>query len=151
MTMMERVEKDLGGAMKRQETLRLSVLRMMKAALKLKQVQSGKPVEDEQAYAVLRTLLKQRREAAEMFRQGGRSDLAEKELAETEIVESYLPPVASDAEVDVAIAAALDETGASTPKDLGKAIRAAMARLAGKTVDGSQLTEKVRARLGAST
>ena len=147
MSIVEKVEKDLVAALKAQEALKLSVLRMTKAALMNKKVELGKPVDDPEALAVLRTLAKQRRESVEAFRKGGREDLAEKEESEIKIVESYLPAAASDEEIDAAVAAAIAETGASTAKDLGKAMKAAMAKLAGKNADGKRVNEKVRAKL----
>jgi uncharacterized protein YqeY len=147
MMLTEQVDKDLVEAMKSQDALRLSVLRMMKSALKHKQVEGGKPLSDEQALAVFRTLVKQRKDAAELFRKGGRDELAEKELAELAILESYLPAAATDQEMDAAVAEALAETGATTAKEIGKVIKVVMAKLAGKTVDGQQISEKVRARL----
>jgi uncharacterized protein len=148
MTLVQQVDQDLIHAMRNQQALKLSVLRMIKSALKLKEVETGKPIEDEQARGVLRTLMKQRREAAELFSQGGRGELAEKELAEIGILESYLPAVATDAEMDAAVAAAVTETGAATPKDVGKVMKSAMAKLSDKTVDGKILSGKVRSRLG---
>jgi uncharacterized protein YqeY len=149
MSIVERVEKDLVAALKAQEALKLSVLRMMKAALTNKKVELGKAPDDAEAVAVLRTLVKQRHESAEAFRKGRRDDLADKEEAEIKIVESYLPAAASEEEIEAAVTAALAETGASTSKDLGKAMKAAMAKLAGKNVDGKRVNEKVRAKLGA--
>ncbi len=149
MAIVQQVERDLPAAMKAQEALKLSVLRIMKAALKNKQVELGKALGDAEAVAVLRTLVKQRHESVEQFRKGGRSDLADKEEAEIKIVESYLPAAASDAEIDAAVEAAIAETGAGNPKDLGKVMKAAMARLAGKNADGKRVNEKARARLGA--
>ncbi|MGD0223685.1 MAG: GatB/YqeY domain-containing protein [Terriglobia bacterium] len=149
MPIVERVEKDLVAALRAQEALRLSVLRMMKAALMNKKVELGKAVDDQEALAVLRTLAKQRRESVEAFRRGGREDLAEKEEAEIKIVEAYLPAAVSDEEIDAAVVAAIAETGASTAKDMGKAMKAAMAKLAGKNADGKRVSEKVRAKLGA--
>ncbi|MGD1156334.1 MAG: GatB/YqeY domain-containing protein [Terriglobia bacterium] len=148
MSIVERVDKDLVAALKAQEALKLSVLRMMKAALMNKKVELGKVLDDPEALAVLRTLVKQRHESAEAFRRGRRDDLADKEEAEIKIVEGYLPAAASEEEVDAAVAAAIAETGASTSKDLGKAMKAAIAKLAGKNVDGKRVNEKVRARLG---
>jgi len=148
MPIVEKVEKDLVAALKAQETLKLSVLRMMKAALMNKKVELGKAVDDPEALAVLRTLAKQRRESVEAFRKGGRDDLADKEEAEIKIVEAYLPAAASEEEIDAAVAAAIAETGASTAKDLGKAMKATMAKLAGKNADGKRVSEKVRAKLG---
>jgi hypothetical protein len=134
--------------MKAKEGLRLSVLRMAKAALVNKKVELGKPLGDAEALAVLRTLIKQRRDSIEQFRQGNRRDLADKEEAEIKIIEHYLPASASEEEIDTAVAAAIQETGASSAKDLGKVMKAAMAKLAGKTVDGKHVNEKVRAQLG---
>jgi uncharacterized protein YqeY len=121
----------------------------MKAAFMNKKVEHGKAVDDPEALAVLRTLAKQRHESVEAFRKGGREDLASKEEAEIKIVEAYLPAAASDDEIDAAIAAAITESGASTAKDMGKAMKAAMAKLAGKNADGKRVSEKVRAKLGA--
>ena len=148
MSIVEQVEKDLVAAMRAQEPLKLSVLRMMKAALMNKKVEHGKDVDDAQALAVLRTLAKQRHESVEAFRKGGREDLAAKEEAEVKIVEAYLPAAAGDEEIDAAVAAAIAESGATTAKDVGKAMKAAMAKLAGKNADGKRVSEKVRAKLG---
>lgn len=149
MTLLEKVNADLTAAMKEQQPLRLSVLRMMKSALQLKQSETGKTLADEDAQGVLRTLMKQRRDAAEIFRQAGRDDLAEKELTEMGIVEGYLPAAATSSEMEAAVAAAIEETGAAGAKGMGKAMKAAMSRLAGRTVDGKRLSELVRGKLGA--
>jgi uncharacterized protein YqeY len=149
MSIVEQVEKDLPAALKAQEALKLSVLRMMKAALKNKQVELGKPPDDAQAVAVLRTLVKQRHESVEQFRLGRRNDLADKEEAEIKIIEGYLPAAATEEELDMAVAAAIAETSAAGPRDLGKVMKAALAKLAGKNVDGKRVNEKVRAKLGA--
>jgi uncharacterized protein len=148
MTIVEQVEKDLVAAMKAREELRLSVLRMMKTALKNKQVELTKPLGDEEAVAVLRTLVKQRRDSVEQFRKGGREDLALKEEAEIEVVQAYLPAGASDEEIEAAVAAAIAETGASGAKELGKVMKAAMAKLAGKNADGKRVSEIARNKLG---
>jgi hypothetical protein len=149
MPIVEQIEKDLVAAMKAKEELRLSVLRMAKAALMNKRVELGKPPEDAEAWAVLRTLIKQRRDSVEQFRRGRRDDLADKEEAEIKIIERYLPAGASEDEIDAAVAAAIQEMGASGAKDLGKVMKAAMAKLADKSVDGKHVNEKVRAKLGA--
>jgi uncharacterized protein len=148
MALTEQIDKDIVSAMKSRDELRLSTLRMMKTALKTKQVETGKPLEDSAAMAVLRTLVKQRHESAEQFRKGGREELATKEEAEISIVESYLPASASDEEIDAAVSAALTETGATAAKEMGRVMKAAMARLAGKNVDGKRVSDKVRAKLG---
>lgn len=143
-----KVDQDLVAAMKARDELRLSVLRMTKTALKLKQVELGRALEESEVLGILRTLVKQRRESAEQFRQGGREALASKEESEIKIVEEYLPAAASDEEVEAAVIAAISETGASTAKDLGKVMKAAMAKLAGKNVDGKRVSDKARAKLG---
>ena len=148
MSLVEQVEKDLVAAMKAQQALKLSVLRMMKAALVNKKIEVGQPLDDAAAMAVLRTLVKQREDSVEAYRKGGRDDLADKEAAEIKIVESYLPAAASDEEIAAAVEAAIAETGATSPKDLGKVMKAAMAKLAGKNADGKRVNERVRAKLG---
>jgi len=147
MAIIEQVEKDLVAAMKAHEELKLSVLRMMKAALVNKRIELGKALENAEAMTVLRTLVKQRHESVEAYRKGGRNDLADKEEAEIKIVEAYLPAAASDVEIDAAVAEAMAETGAASAKDLGKVMKAAMAKLAGKNVDGKRVNERVRAKL----
>jgi uncharacterized protein YqeY len=150
MAIVDQVDKDLVAAMKAKDELRLSTLRLMKSALKLKQVELNRALDDGHAAAVLRTLVKQRHESAEQYRKAGREALAAKEEAEVKIVEEYLPAAATEAEVEAAVAAAIAEVGASTAKDIGKVMKVAMAKLAGKNVDGKRVNEKVRARLGAS-
>jgi uncharacterized protein len=148
MAIVEQVDKDLVAAMKAKEQLKLSVLRMAKAAFINKKVELGKALGDPEALAVLRTLIKQRRDSAEQFRKGRRDDLADKEEAEIKIIELYLPAGASAEEIDAAVASAIQETAAASAKDMGKVMKAAMAKLAGKNVDGKQVSERVRARLG---
>ena len=133
--------------MKSRDEARLSALRMMKAALMKQKVDSPKPVDEAAEMQVLKTLIKQRIEAAEAFRKAGRAEQAEKEEAERVLIESYLPAAATEQEVEAAIAEALAETGATSPKQMGLVMKAAQARLAGKTVDGKALSDKVRARL----
>lgn len=149
MSFEERIQKDLTEALKGKDELRLSVLRMVKSALKLKSVEKIRPLEDAEALQVLQTLVKQRRESVEQFTKGGRMDLAEKETKEIAIIESYLPAAASDDELRAAIEAAIVETGANSPKQMGGVIKAAKARLAGKTVDGKVLSDRVRERLAS--
>ena len=149
MPIVEQIERDLVAAMKAREELRLSVLRMAKAALMNKKVELGKPVGDPEAMAVLRTLMKQRRDSAEQFRKGGRDDLADKEEAEIKIIETYLPAGANEEEIDAAVGVAIQETSATSARDLGKVMKAAMVKLAGKSVDGKLVNEKARAKLGA--
>jgi uncharacterized protein YqeY len=135
------------GAMKTRDEMRLSALRMLKTALKKQEVDSMKPLDEKAELQVLNMLIKQRREAAQMFRQGGRPELADKEEAELKLIEAYMPAPASDEEIEAAIAEALAETGVTALKQMGVVMKAAQARLSGKRVDGKALSEKVRARL----
>jgi hypothetical protein len=144
MTLAERIENDLIQAMKTKDELRLSVLRMMKSAIRYKQIEKLRALDDAETLQVLNTLVKQRRESVEMFGKGGRQDLVDKETKEIAIIEAYLPAGASDADLDAAIAAAIAETGANSPKQMGAVIKAARARLEGKTVDGKALSDRVR-------
>jgi hypothetical protein len=147
MGFLETIQRDMTDALRAKDELKLSTLRMVKAALKNKEIENRKPLEDTESMAVLRTLVKQRRESVELFTKGNRSDLAEKEAREIAIIETYLPAAASDAEIVQAIEAAIAETGANTPKQMGAVIKAAKARLAAKSVDGKLLSDRVRARL----
>lgn len=147
MALIERIQKDLTEAMMSKEELRLSVLRMVKSALKYKEVEKVRPLEDAEAHQVLQTLVKQRRESVEQFAKGGRQDLADKETKEIAILESYLPAAASYSDMSAAIESAIAETGANSPKAMGAVIKAAKARLEGKTVDGKVLSDRVRERL----
>jgi uncharacterized protein len=148
MALLERLQVDMVSAMKARDEARLGALRMMKAALKKHEVDSMKPLTEPVEMQILNTLIKQRRESADMFRKGGREELAVKEEAELALIETYLPAAPSDEEVDAAISDAVAETGASSAKDMGKVMKAAQARLAGKRVDGKVLSERVKARLG---
>lgn len=134
-------------AMKSKEEARLGALRMMKAALKKHEIDSMKPLDENTELQVLTTLIKQRREAADMFRKGNRVDLADKEEAELKLIETYMPSAPSADEIDAAITAALAETGVTSQKQMGVVMKATQAKLAGKRVDGKALSEKVRARL----
>jgi uncharacterized protein YqeY len=135
------------GAMKSRDEMRLSALRMLKTALKKQEVDSMKPLDEKAELQVLNMLIKQRREAAQMFRQGGRAEQAEKEEAELKLIESYMPASASDEEIEAAIAEALAETGVTALKQMGMVMKATQARLSGKRVDGKALSDRVRARL----
>jgi len=143
----DRIQNDLTAAMKEKDELRLSTLRMMKAALKKKEVEKMRPLEDLESLQVLQTLVKQRRESIEQFTKGGRKDLAAKEAKEIAIIEEYLPAAPTDAEIHAAIEAAIGEEGADSLKQMGAVIKAARARLEGKTIDGKVLSDRVRERL----
>src|ERR1700691_2185658 len=136
MSLLDQLQKDLVTAMKAREEARLSAIRMIKTALQKAHVDSPKPLDDAAEQAVLKSLVKQRIDAAEMFRKGGREESALKEEAEKLIIESYLPAAASEEEIVAAIQAALAETGATTAKQMGLVMKAVQAKLAGKTVDG---------------
>ena len=150
MALIERIQKELTEAMKSKDELRLSVLRMVKTALKNKEIEKIRPLEDAEATQVLQTLVKQRKESVEQFTRGGRTDLANKETKEIAIIESYLPSAPSDAELAQAIETAIVEIGANSPKQMGAVVKAAKAHLAGKTVDGKLLSDRVRERLSRS-
>jgi len=147
MPILDQLQKDLVAAMKAREEARLSALRMIKTALQKAHVDSAKPIDDAAEQQILKSLVKQRIDAADMFRKGGREESALKEEAEKKIIESYLPSAASEEEMLAAIDAAIAETGATSAKQMGLAMKAAQARLAGKTVDGKFISEKVKARL----
>jgi uncharacterized protein len=145
------LEKTLGPdivtAMKAKDQTALTALRMLKTALTNKSIEKGRALEAAEELQVVSTLVKQRKDSIEQFTKGGRQDLADKEKAEIVVLNHYLPASASDDEIAAAVAAAIAETGAVSAKDIGKVMKAAMAALAGKTVDGKKVNEAVRARL----
>jgi uncharacterized protein YqeY len=145
--LVDQVQTEMVAAMKARDEARLSALRMIKAALMKAKVDSPKPMDEAAEMAVLKSLIKQRIDAAEMFRKAGRTEQAEKEEAEKAIIESYLPAGASEAEIDAAIAEAMAETGVTSLKQMGVVMKATQAKLAGKTVDGKALSDKVRSKL----
>jgi uncharacterized protein YqeY len=147
MPLIDQVQQDMVAAMKGREEARLSALRMIKAALMKAKVDSPKPLDDAAEMAILKQLIKQRIDAADMFRKAGREEQASKEDAERTLIESYLPAAASEADLDAALEAAIAESGATSIKQMGAVMKAAQAKLAGKTVDGKLLSEKVKARL----
>jgi uncharacterized protein YqeY len=147
MSLLDQVQKDLVAAMKAKDEFRLSAVRMIKAALMKYKVDSVKPLDEAAELQLLKTLAKQRVEAAEAFRKGGRPDSADKEEAELRLIESYMPAAPSDEEMDAAVQKALAETGITSLKQMGVVMKAAQASLAGKRIDGKLLSEKVRAKL----
>jgi uncharacterized protein YqeY len=148
MPILDQLQKDIVSAMKAKDETRLSALRMAKTALKKQEVDSMKPLDEAAEMAVMNTLLKQRRESADLFRKGGREDLAMKEEVEIAILASYLPAVPSEEELEAAVAAALAETGATSAKQMGLVMKAAQSKLAGKRVEGKALSELVKKKLG---
>jgi len=147
MSLAEKFQKDLVDAMRAKDELRLSVLRGIKSAVKLKEVEKIHALDDAETIQVLQTLVKQRKDSIEQFTKGNRPELAEKETKELAIIESYLPAGASEAEMDAAITKAISETGADSMKQMGAVIKAAKSGLEGKTVDGKALSDRVRDRL----
>src|SRR5262245_44709896 len=145
MPIVDQINRDLTEAMKARDAERLSAIRMIKTALKLRETELTGPVDDAEAARVLNTLLKQRRDAAEQYRAGKRPDLADKEENEGRIIQSYLPAAADQAEMAAAIEAAIAETGATSIKDMGAVMKSARSRLEGKTVDGKALSDLVKA------
>jgi uncharacterized protein len=147
MPIVDQINRDITEAMKAREAERLSALRLVKTALKLRETELPGAVDDAEAARVLNTLLKQRRDAAEQYRAAGREDLALKEENEGRIIQSYLPASAGEAEIAAAVEAAIAETGAASMKEMGAVMKAARARLEGKTVDGKALSDLVKAKL----
>ncbi|MSO83210.1 MAG: GatB/YqeY domain-containing protein [Acidobacteria bacterium] len=149
MALTDTVNTDITAAMKAKDAPRLSALRMMKAAMMNKGVEKGRDLEDAEVLQVVSSLVKQRRDSIEQFSEAGRTDLVAKESAEIAVLEAYLPPAATPDEIDAAVAAAITETGAASPKDIGKVMKAVMPKLAGKNADGRIVNESVRRKLGA--
>jgi uncharacterized protein len=147
MALLDQIQKDMIEAMKAKDEARLSTIRMIKTALKKQEIDSMKPLDEATELQVMNTLLKQRREAADLFRKGGREDLAEKEESELGIITRYLPPTATSAELEEAVAAAIAESGATSSKQMGTVMKAAQSRLAGKRIDGKTLSELVKQKL----
>jgi uncharacterized protein YqeY len=147
MTLIEQISHDITEAMKAREAARLSALRMVKAALMNGEVSKGRPLDETEAQQVLASLIKQRRDSIEQFKSGGRTDLVDKETAEIAVLEKYAPPAASAADIERAVVAAIKETGAAGPKDMGRVMKAVMGALAGQSVDGKVVNELVRKKL----
>jgi uncharacterized protein YqeY len=147
MSLSETIQKDIVTAMKAKDELRLSVLRMVKSALQLKEVEKLRALDDAESIQLLQTLVKQRKESIEQFAKGGRQDLVDKETRQLAVVESYLPACASEAEMDAAVAQAIADTKAASVKQMGAVVKAAKEILTGKAVDGKALSDRVRERL----
>ena len=148
MSLKQTIISDLTSSMKAQDAPRTSTLRMVKAALQNREIEKGGELDDEEMGKLLRSLVKQRQDSVEQYEKGGRQELADKEKAEIEIIEAYLPQAASRETIEEAVAAAITETGASSMKDMGKVMKAAQAALAGKNADGRTLSEIVKSKLG---
>jgi uncharacterized protein len=149
MPLIDDVSTAIADAMRRHDAARLSALRMLKAALMNREVEKKRELDEAESRQVVHSLVKQRKDAIEQFKAGGRQDLAAKEAAEIPILETYLPPAMDPAAIEAAVQAAIAETGATSPKDMGRVMKAVMGRLAGQSVDGKVVNELVRARLGS--
>jgi uncharacterized protein YqeY len=149
MTLSDKVNTEITAAMKAKNPVRLSSLRMLKAAIMNKGVEKNRDLDDAEVLQVVAALVKQRRDSIEQFGNAGRTDLVDKETGELKVLEEYLPPSASAEEIAAAVAAAIAETGATSPKDMGKVMKAVMPKLAGKSADGRAVNEAVRRSLGA--
>ncbi len=147
MSLIERIQKDMVEAMKAKDETRLAAVRFIKTALLKYKADNMKEADEQASQQILNTLLKQRRESAGMFRKGGREELAAKEEAEITVIEAYLPAMATEADIEAALAAALAETGVTSAKQMGVVMKAVQAHLGGKRADGKTLSDKVRARL----
>ena len=147
MGLKEQIISDLTAAMKAKDADRLGTLRMVKANLMNRQIDKGAELTDEEVAKALQSLVKQRRDSIEQYENAGRSELAAKEATEIAVIEVYLPKAATDEEIAAAVEAAVAETGASSMKEMGTVMKAALANLAGKTVDGKAVSEAVKARL----
>ena len=150
MSMNDQVGADIAAAMKARDASRLSALRMLKAAVMNKSVEKGRDLDDAEVLQVVASLVKQRRDSIEQFTNAGRTDLVDKETAELTVLQAYLPAAATPEEINAAVAEAIAETGASSPKDMGKVMKAVMPKLAGKNADGRAVNEAVRRKLGGS-
>src|SRR5262245_27841247 len=140
----------IADAMRKQEAVRLGTLRMLKAALMNREVERGRALDEAEERQVVTSLVKQRKDSIDQFTKGGREDLAKKEASEIAVLEGYLPPAVDPAAIEQIVTAAIAEVGATSAKDMGKVMKAAMARLAGQTVDGKVVNELVRAKLVGS-
>ena len=148
MSLKQRIIDDMIEAMRAKDAPRLSTLRMVKAAMMNRQIEKGGELTDEELAKMLQSLVKQRRDSVEQYERGGRAELAAKESAEIEVIEAYLPQAATREEIEQAVAAAIEETGASSMKEMGAVMKAAQARLAGRAADGRVVSEIVKAKLG---
>lgn len=149
MSLTKQIVADLTAAMKSQDTSRTSTLRMVKAAMMNRQIEKGAELDDDDVQKLLRSLVKQRRDAIEQFDKAGRAELVAKEKAEIEVIEAYLPQAASREEIEQAVTQAIAETGAASMKDMGRVMKAVQAALAGKNADGKAVSDVVKARLTA--
>ena len=149
MALTEQVQKDLVDAMRKREELRLSTLRMMKAALQLKQIEKRGALEEKEELQVFSTMIKQRKDSIEQFEKGNRPELARKEAEEITIIEAYMPKAVGEDEIVAAVRATITEMGTPTMKDMGAVMKNVMAKFAGARVDGKLVSETVKKELAA--
>ena len=150
MAFIDRISGDLTAAMRSRDQLKLGALRMAKAALMNREIERGRPLDDTEAQQVIASLIKQRRDSFEQFEAAGRTDLSQKQQAEITVLETYRPPPLDTVELERLVDEALQETGASSPKDMGRAMKAVMSKLAGAAVDGKAVSELVKRRLAGA-
>jgi len=148
MTFLDRINEDLKAAMKSKDSERLSTLRMVKTALKNREIDKMEALTDEEAIKVLQSLVKQRRDSVEQYQQAGRVELAEKEAAEIKVIDEYLPAAPDEAAVARVVEETIAETGAGSIKEMGAVMKAVMAKLAGQNVDGKMINQIVKSKLG---
>ena len=147
MALVDELSASIADAMRKHDAVRLSTLRMLKAALINREIERGHALDESESLQVVASLVKQRKDSIEQFTNGGRPELAAKEQSEIHVLETYLPAAADPAAVEQAVVDAIQETGATSPKDMGRVMKAAMARLVGQTVDGKTVNEFVRRKL----
>ena len=148
MPLIEQLTKTLAEAMKAHDQVRLATVRMLKAALMNREVERGRPLTDAEELQVVGMLVKQRKDSIDQFGRGGRQDPVDKEMAELAILEAYLPPVVDADEMERVVAEAIADTGAASPRDMGKVMKAVMAKLSGAQIDGKAVSDLVRRKLG---
>lgn len=147
MPLVDTVTRDIAEAMRAKDTTRLGALRLLKTALVNREVERGRPLTEAEALQVVASVVKQRKDSIEQFLAAGRSDLEQKERAELRVIEAYQPPAVDTAELDGLVAAVVAELGASSPRDMGRVMKAVMERLAGRTADGKLVSDLVKKRL----
>jgi uncharacterized protein len=148
MSLKQQIISDLTASMKAQDVARTSTLRMVKAGMVNREIEKGAELDDEEMVKLLRSMVKQRKDSIEQYEKGGRQDLVDKEKAEIDVISAYLPQAASAEEIEQAVVGAISETGATSMKDMGKVMKAAQSRLAGKNADGRAVSDAVKAKLG---
>jgi uncharacterized protein YqeY len=148
MTIQEKIQEDIKDSMRLKDTLRLDVLRGMKSAIKNKEIEKIRTLEESEVFQVLHTLVKQRKDSIDQFKKGGRADLVAREEDELKILETYLPAAVSEQEIQRVVTEVIAELQASSPKDIGRVMKSVMSKFAGKIVDGKQVNEQVKAQLG---